>query len=727
MNTTIDKPADNAKPATAAKLDVPTLIRRELRPDGICVLTFDRPDTAANIFDRAALNQLDAQLAAIETDHEVHGVVLASAKDAIFIAGADLKSLAKAKDDAELKELITTGQRAFNRLANLHVPTAAAIHGACVGGGFEVCLACDLRIASPDSVTKIGLPETQLGILPAWGSSTRLPRLIGLPAALDIILAGKTVPAQKAQKLGMVDGLAPRDRLIDTAAQWLLCDHHPVPKGSRRPTAGKLHLLNSAPVAALAYRRASKELLKRTRGHYPAPLRALDVITDGLRETVADSLNLETRAVVELAGSEAARSLVGVFFLQESAKKFRVTDHPLGGRITRAGVIGAGVMGSGIAHWLSSRGCEVVMRDINAEAVARGMANIERLYGEAVKRRKFTRVRARQSLDRVHPATGPVPMHQADLVVEAAVERMDLKLQVFRQLEELTKRDAILATNTSALSISTIAGALNVPERVVGIHFFNPVHRMQLVEVIRGEQTDPEVLQRSIEFVQGIGKLPVVVKDSPGFIVNRILMPYLMEATRLFEEGAHIRDIDETMLDFGMPMGPLRLVDEVGADVAWHVCDTLVKPFSDYLSVPGVLKKLLDDGHLGKKTGKGFYQHHGHRCEPRDAEVRLMRDDRAANLDRDTLQSRMVLLMINEAARCLQEELVAAPDDIDFAMIMGTGFAPFRGGPLRHADTRGIQRVVDEMNALAADAHHFQPCDLLRSMAAEGKRFYANR
>jgi 3-hydroxyacyl-CoA dehydrogenase/enoyl-CoA hydratase/3-hydroxybutyryl-CoA epimerase len=318
-------------------------------------------------------------------------------------------------------------------------------------------------------------------------------------------------------------------------------------------------------------------------------------------------------------------------------------------------------------------------------------------------------------------------MRRVDLVSEAAVERMDLKMEVFRELEGLTRSDTILATNTSALSITHLADALDVPERVVGIHFFNPVHRMQLVEVIRGAKTDPEVLQRSVRFVQGLGKLPVVVRDSPGFIVNRILMPYLMEAARLFERGARIGDIDEAMLDFGMPMGPLRLVDEVGIDVAWHVSGTLSASFTDHLTIPTVLKALLDKGHLGKKSGQGFYQHGKGRAQPRDAEVRLMRDDHAANLGRDSLQGRMVLLMLNEAARCLEEGIVEAPEDIDFAMVMGTGFAPFRGGPLRHADTWGLRRVVDEMETLAATEYTFQPCDLLRSMAAGNRRFYPNR
>lgn len=726
MNTSSLKaePKVNTTEKTSVKPVTAPLIRREVTEDQICLLTFDRPNSVANIFDRDTLAELDGHLAAIEQDPDLRGVVLTSAKDSIFIAGADLNALAKTDDAAHLSNLIRSGQDTFNRLAKLSIPTVAAIHGACVGGGYEICLACDMRLATPDKATKIGLPETQLGILPAWGGSTRLPRLIGLPAALDIIIAGKTVPAQKAQKVGMIDGVAPREILMETARKWILSDQIP-PRGNRRISATKKALFNSAPVSGMIERRVRSDIEKRTRGHYPALTKALKVIVDGLRVSAGKSMEMEHNAIVELAETGAAGNLLQVFFLQERAKKINVMRDATTPRITKAAVIGAGVMGAGIVQWLSSRGCQVAMRDINAEAIARGMANIGKLYQAGVKRRKFTATEARQGMDRVRPMVDLYPMKQTDLVIEAAVEKLDLKIDLFHQLEGCIRNDTILATNTSALSISTIAKPLLVPERVVGIHFFNPVHRMQLVEVIRGEQTDPEVLQRTVKFVQRIGKLPVIVKDSPGFVVNRILMPYMIEAARLFEMGAEVKNIDDAMLDFGMPMGPLRLADEVGVDIALHVTQTLAVPFGKYLEVPRILNQLMEKKWLGKKTGKGFYIHEGKTCLPNGVDIRFMRDDKAAELSLGKLQSRMVLLMVNEAARCLEEEIVESPEDIDFAMIMGTGFAPFRGGPLRFANHLGIGRVVADMNQLVEGGEsRFHPCDLLFDMAKTDKTFY---
>lgn len=775
MSTVIEKKPDapaTVNPATPAKPE--PLILREVTDDQICVLTFDRPNSAANIFDFDTLGELDQHLAAIESDTNLRGVVVTSAKDNIFIAGADLNSLAKTDDPAHLSKLIRLGQDTFNRLANLKAPTVAAIHGACVGGGYEICLACDLRIATEDKTTKIGLPETQLGILPAWGGSTRLPRLIGLPAALDIIIAGKTVPAKKAHRVGMIDGIAPHESLIETAWKWITSGKK-LPKGNRRISPTKKGVFNNGFVSNL--------IEKRTRGHYPAVTKALEVCVNGLKVDEARSMELEHNAIMELAKTGAAGNLVQVFFLQERAKKINVcqdakslsgkgsapdlerggvdsktrrgsisaeirdrgatpeTTSPrpkMGGslfqtgsftpRIQNAAVIGAGVMGSGIVQWLSSRGINVTMRDINAEAVARGVANIGKLYQAGVKRRKFSPTEARQGMDRVRPVATPVPMRQSEMVIEAAVERLDLKIELFHQLENQTSTNTILATNTSALSISTIAKGMMVPERVVGIHFFNPVHRMQLVEVIQGEKTDPEVLQRSVKFVQCIGKMPVVVKDSPGFVVNRVLMPYMIEAARLFELGADVKDIDNAMLDFGMPMGPLRLADEVGIDVAYHVSETLAKPFSKYLVVPKVLSRLMEKQWLGKKTGRGFYIHKGKHAEPNEEDIRFMRDDKARNAALGKLQSRMVLLMVNEAARCVEEGIVEGPEDIDFAMIMGTGFAPFRGGPLRFADNFGIENIVADMNQLVdGGEHHFRPCALLNDMAQNNKTFYPKK
>ncbi len=701
-------------------------IRREITSDQICVLTFDRPDSSANVFDRATLEELGSHLEFVEQNKTLRGLVLTSAKDSIFIAGADLNSLAKSDDEGLLRKLVELGQDTFNRLARLSVPTVAAIHGACVGGGYEVCLACDMRIATPDKASKIGLPETQLGIIPAWGGSTRLPRLIGLPAALDIILGGKTVASAKAFKVGMVDMLVPREYLLETAWKLIVAGKR-VPRGSRRPSPKRLWVLNNRLSARVAERRARPAILKRTRGHYPAIPKALDVVIEAVRGSERRSFENEANAIMELSQSTVGANLIGVFFLQERAKKLNVlkgNDVPRR-KLERTAVVGAGVMGSGIAQWLSSRGLSVTLRDINAEAVARGMANVGKLYGEAVQRHRFSKVEARQGMDRIFPTTEAVRMTNTDLVIEAAVEKMELKEDLFHQLEDLTSNETILATNTSALSVTKLAADLLVPERVVGIHFFNPVHRMQLVEVIRGEKTDPEVLHHVVKFVQQIGKLPVVVKDSPGFIVNRILMPYLIEAALLFEQGAEVKDVDEAMLDFGMPMGPLRLIDEVGVDIAHHVSETLSGPFSRYVVVPKVLDKLLERGWLGRKSGRGFYLHDGKRVRPNQEDERLMRDDQAANRPLGQLQSRMVLLMVNEAARCLEEEIVEGPEDVDLAMIMGTGFAPFRGGPLRFADGTGIERVVSEMNTLAeAGERPFRPCDLLESMARTNKRFY---
>ena len=726
MNTETLKREPEVKAVEPKPTKSEPLIRREVTDDQICVLTFDRPNSAANIFDFDTLVELDQHLAAIESDTQLRGVVVTSAKDNIFIAGADLNSLAKTDDPAHLSKLIRLGQDTFNRLAGLKVPTVAAIHGACVGGGYEICLACDLRIATEDKSTKIGLPETQLGILPAWGGSTRLPRLIGLPAALDIIVAGKTVPAKKAHRVGMIDGIEPHKSLVETVCKWINTGKKP-PSGNRRISPPKKSVFNNGLVANLIANRVRPDIEKRTRGHYPAVTKALEVCVDGLKVDEARSMELEHNAIMELSQSAAAGSLVQVFFLQERAKKINVCKDAKTPSIKNAAVIGAGVMGSGIVQWLTSRGINVTMRDINAAAVARGMANIGKLYQAGVKRHKFSATEARQGMDLVRPVAKSVPMRQSEMVIEAAVERLDLKIDLFQQLENQTSNDAILATNTSALSISTIAESMKVPERVVGIHFFNPVHRMQLVEVIQGEKTDPEVLQRSVKFVQRIGKMPVTVKDSPGFVVNRILMPYMIEAARLFELGAYVKDIDNAMLDFGMPMGPLRLADEVGIDVAHHVSETLAESFKEYLVVPQVLSRLLEKKWLGKKTGQGFYVHKGKHAVPNEKDIRFMRDDTARNAALGKLQSRMVLLMVNEAARCLEEGIVEAPEDIDFAMIMGTGFAPFRGGPLRFADNFGIANIVADMNQLVERGeHHFLPCALLTDMAQNNKTFHAN-
>lgn len=691
-----------------------------VRDDGIGVLTFDRPGSSANLLDLRTLDELDAELAFIERQTQLKGLVLVSAKRSIFIAGLDLTALREDASPADVRALIERGQAVISRVAALPIPTAAAIHGAAVGGGCELALACDYRLASPERATKIGLPETNLGLLPGWGGSTRLPRLIGLPKALGIILAGKTLAAKPALKIGLVDELAPTEMLVAAAVRKL---------AAGKARRGSHRLTNNPLVATVIAGRVRRQLLEKTRGHYPAVLAALDVVTRGLGKSVPESLVLERDAILELAQTSACRNLLRIFFLQERAKKRTVPAvvSAVGPKpVARTAVIGAGIMGAGITHWISARQFPVVLRDINAEQVTRGMSSIGKLYRDGVKRHTFTAREARDGLDRIQPTAVEVPLPQTDLVIEAAVEELGLKKKIFQRLEELTTEDAILATNTSALSVSELAAATRHPGRVVGLHFFNPVHRMQLVEVIAARQTTPETLQRALQFTQQIGKLPVVVKDSPGFLVNRILMPYLIEAGGLFEQGASVTDLDQAMLDFGMPMGPMRLLDEVGLDVSLHVAETLADAFSDRLRVPESLRHFMKDGLLGRKSGAGYYQYEkSGKAVPNLRARAAVVGERAAALTREELQERMVLLMVNEAARCLEEQVVIDPADVDFAMIMGTGFAPFRGGPLRHTDALGATKLVGAMKDLVASgAAHFAPCALLSALAARRGKFY---
>jgi 3-hydroxyacyl-CoA dehydrogenase / enoyl-CoA hydratase / 3-hydroxybutyryl-CoA epimerase len=689
-------------------------IQREIADGKFCVLRFDQAESGANVFNLETLAELDGHISAIAADRSIEGVVIISAKDRIFHAGADLHALQK-WNDADVQRFIELGQEVFGHLAALKAPTVAAIHGVCLGGGCEMALACDYRIATSDRATKIGLPETKLGILPAWGGSTRLPRLIGVTRALDVILGGKTPAAKQALRYGMIDAIAPRELLLSAALRVLKTG---IP-ARRRPLLRRV--LPDRLLSPLIASKVRKKIFHETRGHYPAVLAAAEVVLARAGSSEKESLEHERRAVLGLLRSDVCKNLLRLFFLSERARK---SDGPKLKPVACAAVIGAGVMGSGIAQWLSSRGVRVILRDINPQAVAAGMERIRKLFGD---RRVFPEKEARDGFDRIAPTAQAVPFDHVDLIIEAAVEKMEAKKKIFSQLDEqASNASTLLATNTSALSLAEIAGATKNPGRVVGIHFFNPVHKMQLVEVVAASQTDTETVRRAAQFARQIGKLPVVVKDSPGFLVNRILVPYLLEAGLLFEEGARAIDIDEAMLDFGMPMGPLRLIDEIGVDIAADVAATLAARFSDRLHVPELLAKMISKGWLGRKSGRGFYAYSGKKKAVPNIELSsLCRSHAAAALDRAELKLRLSLLIVNEAARCVEEKISSGPEMIDFAMVMGTGFAPFRGGPLRYAESFGLRRAVDELERLTAVAgSRYTRCDMLEQLAAEGRRFY---
>ncbi|MET0262224.1 MAG: 3-hydroxyacyl-CoA dehydrogenase NAD-binding domain-containing protein, partial [Rariglobus sp.] len=672
-------------------------ITRQIDAQGICTLTFDREGSSANVFDRVTLGQLDALLASLENEPGLRGVIIASAKDKIFIAGADLHEFVRSPDPEALGNIVDMGHRVFTRLQQLSVPSVAAIHGACLGGGCELALACDWRVASTGKSTKIGLPETQLGILPAWGGSVRLPALIGLPAALGIILPGRQLVGAQALKVGLVDEVAHPEYLLASARRLLA-------RGKR--TVSSPAFFSHTPFKQIVAAKARRDVLKKTRGHYPAPLKALAVCTASLGHSLEYGFELEKAAFLELIRTPECRNLLSVFFLQERAKKLPAPADSTVRPVKRVAVVGAGVMGAGIAQWTSARGFPVVLKDVAPDALARGLRTIETTYREAAKRRVFTVAEATAGFDRITPAHTDLPLKAIDLVIEAAVEKLEAKQAIFRDLESRVRADTVLATNTSALSIDSIAQSLAHPERVIGLHFFNPVHRMQLVEIVKGPRTSADTLATALQFTKSIGKLPVIVNDSPGFLVNRILMPYLVEAVRLFREGHAPATIDKSMLDFGMPMGPLRLADEVGIDVALHVAKDLEQRLPHAAPLDDTLARMLTQKWLGKKSGTGFYVHEkGATHAKPNPHLDLLRTSSAPrNSSPETLQDRLVLIMINEAARCLDEGVVTSPEDVDFGMILGTGWAPFRGGPLRYADTLGASAVVSKLDALARDA-----------------------
>ena len=704
------------------------MIRRETSDDHICVLTFDRPHSGANIFDAATLDELNEHLDAVEKDPSLRGLIIASAKKSIFVAGADLKTLLQAAKTGEMRGFIEQGQQVFNRLADLGIPTVAAIHGASAGGGYEVALACDYRVASDPPATRIGLPETTLGLLPAWGGCTRLPRLIGTEKAAEVILKGKLYSAKEALKVGLVDEIAARDQLLDLARKKLSGGKRPSPGASRPPLPGQ------------GEERGVAGGEGRTSGN-AAPWRALEIINRTLSISPNESFKLELDAIVELGKTQSTQNLIRNFFLAEKYKKGTSRTQP--GKIVHAAVIGAGVMGSGIAQWLSSRGVTVILRDVAREQIDRGLANVEKIYRDAVKRGLMSEEKAKQGRARICGSTAPMELRDVQFVIEATSEKMEIKKEVFRELAMEAGPKTIIATNTSALPVSDLADVTVSPEHVIGLHFFNPVSRMKLVEVVVAKQTSDETRDRSLAFVRQIGKVPVIVRDSPGFLVNRVLFPYLLDAADLFEGGVDAERIDRALVEWGMPMGPLRLIDEIGVDITIDIGNTLGKAYGQRDQVPTVLLWLRDEQMLGRKTGAGFYKYEGKTQTPNDSLVKWRRGlhgepdgaegpnippdrhrDPRLRSNEEELTHRLIVLMVNEAARCVEERVVDSPEDADYGMILGTGFAPFRGGPLRFAEHLGLKKAVEELERLARSEEKFAPCEILKKHARDGTKFY---
>jgi len=681
-----------------------TCIRIDHPEQGLAVLVLDPPHRKMAVLDMALMRDLAAALTEVERDERLRALVITGREPLNFAVGADVKAIESVDDNEEALALIRFGQLTFERIAKLSrhgggkLLTVAAVGGPVPGGAYELSLACDRIVLADDPKSRIGLPEVKLGIIPGWGGTQRLPRRIGVPAALNAILTGRLFKPRAAKKLGMVDRLTHPEYLMriatDIALGRMKC---------RRAQRGIWHYLIDRNPAAISIIRnqAEKSVRRETRGQYPAPFAALAMVVRAPGLSMDVGLKEEAERVTPLITGSITKSLVGLFGRTEEAKKLGVL--PSGERaprMARAGVIGAGVMGGGIASLFAEKGIDTRLRDLDQGAVDASVFAHRTQIGKLKRRRRVQPHEAMAAIDRLESTTEPLGFGRCELVIEAVAEKLAVKQAVLGELAGSVADDAILATNTSSLSVTAIAEGLPHPERVVGMHFFNPVRKMPLVEIVRGEATSDAVVARTARLALDIGKTPVVVKDVAGFLVNRLLGPYLDEALRLWEGGADPADVDAALLDFGMPMGPFELLDEVGLDIASHAAESLQEAYGERMTKSESLSALIESGELGKKTGRGIY------IWNKGKRGRLTKGDRNPRFARPTggkrhdaslaaheIMDRCVLAMVTEAARCLDEEVVASAGELDLATVFGMGFAPFRGGLWRYAEARGLDSI----------------------------------
>jgi 3-hydroxyacyl-CoA dehydrogenase/enoyl-CoA hydratase/3-hydroxybutyryl-CoA epimerase len=701
--------------------------------DGIATVVFDTPDKQVNVWSRATLDELENVLAELAGREDLAAIVFRSGKPDTFIAGADIDMLAQVRSAEDAEGLARRGQAAFQRVADLSAPTVAAIHGACLGGGLEFALACSFRVASDDVSTRLGFPEVQLGIVPAWGGTQRAARLVGLQNALYLILTGERVGQRTALRMGLVDRIVPSPRLSETAYEMALAAARgrEIPGGAQRGSFLSRVLDRNPLTRRITLSQARKRVLDRTGGHYPAPFAAIDVIETGLSAGMEAGLEAEARAVARLFETPASRNLMTLYLRREAAKS--PPERGSAAPVRRVGVLGAGVMGGGIAEVAAFRGFQVRLKDIALDRVAEGLADAARIARVARRRGAMT---AREARDLMHRISGTIDyggFGRIDLTIETVIEDMGVKRRVVAEAERAAPR-AVLATNTSSLRVDDIAQGLAEPDRFGGLHFFNPVEKMPLVEVVRGVRTSDDAIATLHRFAVNLGKIPIMVRDGPGFWVNRLLMPYLNEAAHLWAEGVSIEELDGALEAFGLPVGPLALLDEVGLDIAAKAGVVLEKAFPDRMRPHPLLQRLVNDGRLGKKSGRGFYLYQDGRRKAPDRKLRgelgleARRSPAAGEgllYAEDELVARCLYPMINEAARALDEAIVESPAMGDLALVLGIGWPPFRGGLLQWADEVGIGRIAARLDEWAsAVGPRLAPSKALRRRAGWGG-FYA--
>ena len=700
----------------------------QVRDDQVGVITMDIAGESMNVLKAAFADEIAALLAEINANTALKGLVFISGKPDSFIAGADISMLDGCKTADEAAAIGRMGQQMFDRLEQLAIPLVAAIHGPCLGGGLELAMACHARVASSDNKTVLGLPEVQLGLLPGSGGTQRLPRLVGLQKALDMILTGKQLRAAQAKKAGLVDEVVPQSILLEAAVKRAL-------KGKPQREAAKLNMVGKVLERTgfgrnVLFSQARKQTLKKTHGNYPAPLKILDVIKAGVDNGIRAGLEAEAKAFGELCMTKESAALRSLFFATTQMKKETGAGDTKPNKVRKAAVLGGGLMGGGIANVTATKaGIPVRIKDINAQGISNALKYSYSLLEKKFKRRFISKADMQKQLLLITGTTDYSGFHDADIVVEAVFEDLALKQQMVTDIEQHCNENTVFASNTSSLPIGQIAAKAARPQNVIGLHYFSPVDKMPLVEVIAHETTSAQTIATTVAFARKQGKTPIVVKDGAGFYVNRILALYMNEAANILLEGEPVEKIDKALVKFGFPVGPVTLLDEVGIDVGAKISPILANELGERFVAPAAFDKLLADGRKGKKTEKGFYRYgknvkKGQKVVD-DSVYAVLGVTPAPRLNRDEISSRCMVQMLNEAVRCLEEGIIASARDGDIGAIFGIGFPPFLGGPFRYIDQLGAAELVAQLRNLQNRfGERFAPAALLVSMAEQQQKFY---
>ncbi|MBD1574257.1 fatty acid oxidation complex subunit alpha FadJ [Vibrio sp. S17_S38] len=689
--------------------------------DNLAWLAIDVPNEKMNTLQAEFSDQMKTIFDQLDSKKsEVKGLIVHSLKPDNFIAGADVRMLEACQSSLEAEQLATQGQQMFSRLSALPFTVVAAIHGPCLGGGLELALGCDYRVCSDDGATKLGLPEVQLGLLPGSGGTQRLPRLIGLLNSLDLILTGKLLRAKKAVKLGLADVCVPKSILLEAAKDYIA-----KPKRKVKIDIKEKLIANTKMGRKVIFEQAAKKTKQKTRGNYPATKAILKVIEYGLENGIEKGFAKEAHEFGQLVMTPESQALRSIFFATTEMKKdFGSDAKPK--TVTNVAVLGGGLMGAGIGYVSATKAkVPVRIKDVSNDGILHAMNYSYQLLSKLVKRRSLTKAQLQQQMQYISGGTDFTGFAHKDMVIEAVFEDLSLKQSMVKDVESNAKKGVIFASNTSSLPIGKIAQGAAHPENVIGLHYFSPVDKMPLVEVIPHEGTSDEVIATTVKFARKQGKTPIVVKDKAGFYVNRILAPYMNEAARVLLSGEPIEHIDKALLNFGFPVGPIALLDEVGVDIGAKITPILVEELGERFSAPDVFDILLKDNRKGRKNGKGFYTYKGKKKEVDKSVYSLLKLKPESILSEEVVAMRCVLLMLNEAVRALDDGIIASARDGDIGAIFGIGFPPFLGGPFKYIDKVGAKKLVETMNEYAGKyGSRFAPSDGLLTRAGTGDKFY---